>query len=473
MVYGFMRLLVMERGPLPSATTRRASAFPTAVLRLLGPKAVRLPLGSTCQAFEFCLPPLFPKHHAPVRQCHEGGDTCSDADLSADSGAKCATAGLWDPAFHVAEQFPPRGRWETQAAVLATNLVHGLQRLPLAMLSQMAECLCASNARVAAEYRVASALLAIAPHRLQRLVKKTLAQPPLRPRPAPVYEPQVPPKEQEQQRDVLTTLTSVALGCRASHASASEFLRWVSRFEAEGVSVGQKYHTRAFYQDVEFLAARAVREMDSADAALSLPGLGIPSDFAVLLDGVPVGGTRSFGRHGSVTVVCVTAASPFTCHLFSRLAAWCVLDAGHSGVEMADAVLGALAAPPVSLTSSVLRSRLTLVGGDGAVAMGGPERPNPGTGAAEHIWASTHVGVHDGPDVPLAELGEAPRKRFRRKTADEQRLHFCTDAGGHWYLCTSRQGGRGGCLGVREGMAWRPGRGYPEATCPLSCAPSD
>lgn len=207
--------------------------------------------------------------------------------------------------------------------MLATNLVHGLQRLPLAMLSQMAECLSASDARVGAEYRVASALLAIAPKRLQYLVKRTIAQPPLRPRPEPASEPHVPPK-QGQQRDVLTTLTSVALGCRASHASASEFLRWVSRFEAEGVPVGQKYHTRAFYQDVEFLAARAVQEMDSADAALSLPGLGIPSDFAVLLDGVPVGGTSCYSRHGNVTVVCVTSASPFTCHLFSRLAAWCV-----------------------------------------------------------------------------------------------------------------------------------------------------
>ena len=323
--------------------------------------------------------------------------------------------------------------------MLATNLLHGLQRLPAAMLSQMAQFLEASDARVATEYRVASVLLAIPPKRLKLLIERTLAQPPERPRPEPPSEPHVPQREQVQQRDVLTTLASIALGCRASHASASEFLRWVSRFEVEGVSVGQKYHTRAFYQDVEYLAARTVREMDSTDAALALPGLGIASDFAVLLDGVPVGGTHSYGRHGSVTVICVTAASPFTCHLFSRLAAWCVLDAGHTGIEMADSVLAALAAPPVNLTRSVLRSRMTLVGGDGAVALGGPERVIPGPGAAEFIWTSVHPGVHEF-DAPLAELTEQPRKRLRRKTADEQRLHFCTDTGGNWHLHTSRPG---------------------------------
>ena len=118
---------------------------------------------------------------------------------------------------------------------------------------------------------------------------------------------------------VMRTLTRAALGTRASHAPASEFVKHISRLAFEGVPVGHKYHTRHHLKDVEFLAARCIQEYDAQDVRQPLSGLGIRSDFAILMDGVPVGGVRAFGRHGSVIVVCISSISPHTHRLHARL----------------------------------------------------------------------------------------------------------------------------------------------------------
>ena len=80
-----------------------------------------------------------------------------------------------------------------------------------------------------------------------------------------------------------------------------------------------------------------------------LSGLGIRGDFAVLMDGIPVGGASLYGRHGTITVVCLCWTSPQTHQLQARLATWFVADAGHGGEASATATANALAAPPFDL----------------------------------------------------------------------------------------------------------------------------
>ena len=109
---------------------------------------------------------------------------------------------------------------------------------------------------------------------------------------------------QEERDDTLGTvallkrLTRVALGVRASHGSSVEYQHWLARLQAEGLDIGAKYHTRHHYADTIFLSARAMQCLDEDDRCHILGGLGIPSNFAVLFDGVPLGGVSAHGRHG-------------------------------------------------------------------------------------------------------------------------------------------------------------------------------
>jgi len=64
-----------------------------------------------------------------------------------------------------------------------------------------------------------------------------------------------------------------------------------------------------------------------------LGGLGIPSDFAVLADGVPVGGVSLYGWHGSVQVICTISVAPSTGRMHPRFVAWAVGCYGHKGPD--------------------------------------------------------------------------------------------------------------------------------------------
>ena len=140
---------------------------------------------------------------------------------------------------------------------------------------------------------------------------------------------------------------------------------------AEGLSIGQKYHTRWFARDVSFLAARCVQGHDAADLRTPLPGLGIPTSIGLVLDGIPVHGLNAFGRHGTVTVVCVSATSHYTGRLHAMYLSWMIQSQGHGGRATAASVLQLLARPPFYFDKALLQRILSCVGGDGAIAQGG------------------------------------------------------------------------------------------------------
>ena len=208
---------------------------------------------------------------------------------------------------------------------------------------------------------------------------------------------------------VLLTLVRAAVATRAAHAPMTEYTRQIARLAQEGVDVGHKHHTHHFLVDVQRLAALCLQHYDAADLHQVLPGLGISGDFAVLLDGVPVGGVSLFGRHGSIVVVCTSSVGGRTGRLHARLLTWFVPREGHGGPAMAKALLDALAAHPAALTLQRLRARLSLVGGDGQVVSGGPDRPNPGTQAGEILWGLVHPGSGGAPPLPTGRPRLATR----------------------------------------------------------------
>ena len=225
---------------------------------------------------------------------------------------------------------------------------------------------------------------------------------------------------------MLETLTRCALGVRAMHGSAQDYTRQVARLAMEGVNVGEKYHQGQHFKDVEFLAAKVLQAHDATVTRRCLPGLGIPSDFSILMDGIPLGGIKAHGRHGSVTVICLNLVSTVTHRLYSQLVSWCTPAAGHGGLEMASAVLQALAGEPWGLDGRELRARLSLVGGDGAAARGGSGRKKPGTRCAEHMWAHVHP-LPQGGQVPLNQINMDQSGRIDELVADAGTLHFCTE----------------------------------------------
>ena len=103
-----------------------------------------------------------------------------------------------------------------------------------------------------------------------------------------------------------------------------------------------------------------------------LGGLGIPSAFALCFDGVPIGSVASFGRHGSVVVVCMVSVSPHTHKLHAWLLTSFIPNAGHGGEAIANSLKAALVRPPLAMSVEELRAALAYVGGQGAVVAGGP-----------------------------------------------------------------------------------------------------
>ena len=211
------------------------------------------------------------------------------------------------------------------------------------------------------------------------------------------------------------TLVRASLSVHSSPNLVSAYQSLLARLSAEGVDVGENYHSREFLTDVVFLSARCLQAYNADDLQKALPGTGIRPDFALLFDGVPVGGISLHGRHGSVHVICLCFCSPYTLKLHARLITWFVSDQGHGGDALATNTLAALARPPISLSLADLDRSLCIIGGDGAVVTGGVAREKPGTQAAEILWLRTH---------PVA--GRLPRNGQDWRS-DRHHLHRCTE----------------------------------------------
>ena len=361
------------------------------------------------------------------REAHVGqlclgddGDDTSGVELGSDTGEQTVQGPRgWVPGSSCGSWITRTSPLQAQSQILLVNVVLAFRKLPRTVLQTM---LPGDRVSTFPLFIQASAsFLCLSASRIWRAYKEISDA---------GWEPTVldePPRGEAEvaetrSHSTLLTLVRAALSESINGASERSFVKHISRLALDGVDVGGKFHTRHFVKEAKHLAAKVLQAQDRLDLDRKLPGLGIPSCFAVLFDGVPVGGVSTWNRHGSVEVICVACVSTVTGLIHARFVTWTVSRVGHRGSDMADTILDALAEKPLALDRTVLRRRLASIGGDGAVVRGGPDRKRPGTQAADLMWFSVFPMAQPHPqppddDAPLGALVERPRGEARRHDA--------------------------------------------------------
>ena len=179
------------------------------------------------------------------------------------------------------------------------------------------------------------------------------------------------------------------------------YKRAMARLQQHGLPLGTKYLGPSFVEPVEFLTAAAARARTAELLWRKLASLGIPSDLALIFDGLSIGSSQ-FSRHESLhllglTSMCLPPQAALARHsLGNRLSLHAHLigapSAGqmHSGREQVALMSETLCEHPGRFTKKVLRARLALASSDGAGAKGGENAEHRSTGTAELFWKNLH-----------------------------------------------------------------------------------
>ena len=116
----------------------------------------------------------------------------------------------------------------------------------------------------------------------------------------------------------LCNLVRLAIANAVQGRSGRAFERDCARMSLAGGSVGDNLHSRHFAREAEQLAAWILRELDAQDFCADLPGIGIMSDFSLLLDPVSIGRT-AFPRHDTLLMLCIAIVSPHNGRLYTPM----------------------------------------------------------------------------------------------------------------------------------------------------------
>ena len=134
---------------------------------------------------------------------------------------------------------------------------------------------------------------------------------------------------------------------------------------------------------------QAARAMTGHALESILPGIGIVSDITLMWDGVSIGAT-SFSRYETLCVTGGNFVDYQTGALRPRLLAAPSLSLKHGGRGQVDLLRRELKS--MHLGTAALRSRLVVLGADGAGTRGGEDARHQSTGAAEILWEAVFPG---------------------------------------------------------------------------------
>ena len=192
----------------------------------------------------------------------------------------------------------------------------------------------------------------------------------------------------------------------------TSYERSLERLQQHGMQLGTKYLTSHFVEPVEFLAAAAARARTADVLSRPLASLGIPSDVALVFDGVSIG-SSSFSRHETLYLIgftCMSAASgelgsfsgssgrhgvsarsraPAPLSLQAKLMGAPSAGQQHAGREQVELLFKSLREHPGRFGRRELQARLAAVASDGAGTRGGEDSVHASTGGGRSILAGT------------------------------------------------------------------------------------
>ncbi|CAE7261828.1 unnamed protein product [Symbiodinium sp. CCMP2592] len=189
----------------------------------------------------------------------------------------------------------------------------------------------------------------------------------------------------------------LALGCAYERQGQNSFERAVARHlqaqQASGIPGQcqlQGLALTGFYDEAIYWSARVLQEMDALQWSEPLNGLGIPSDFALLIDPVNMD-AGAFSRQYSLAVVALCICSPSTGGLVGPMVGAEILPFGGHNFEPLQALIQKiLDSHPAGLGLHSLRGRCACVGGDGQIVRGGSAAAHGSSGVAERLWQTIH-----------------------------------------------------------------------------------
>jgi hypothetical protein len=182
--------------------------------------------------------------------------------------------------------------------------------------------------------------------------------------------------------------------------SYSSYERQMVRNVLAHANVAQRLGSRRQAQEFVNLGALVMQMLDAEDINKILPGIGVPSQYGVTFDGVPIGCAK-MSSHDELMVVCLYVVSPYTFMPHSpMLAAPAMPFDGKTGAGTLRTVNDVLRTHPAGLDTTTSSKRGAGVGGDGAVAAGGVDHRHKSNKAAESLWEEWHPQNSQG-SVPL------------------------------------------------------------------------
>lgn len=352
-----------------------------------------------------------------------------DADAAAESddgtaAAPCAGeegAGAWRPGRDC-------GRWvsraqglQEQGRVVVVNVALALQNLPAEVRRTMAEFFRLQERSAAA---IAARLVGLSVSCVREVVRRVRGDGVWDPRTGADRDAKAPPRvgsaappppsagsaapphvdsvPAAPAREGLRSMVRLALATAAEGQSWRSFVRAAMRQKLAGAELPEWYFSKQFASQAAAIASMCLAALDGEEFNRILPGLNMPSDFAVVADAVSIGSSM-FSRHGDLQVCCLSLISPHSGQIWQPMhSGHLVPIGGKGGAIQARALCEALAQHPARWGMAELRSRLACVGGDGALTLGGPDHRHQSPGVAEHLWTLVHPQAgEEGDATPM------------------------------------------------------------------------
>ena len=285
-----------------------------------------------------------------------------------------------------------------QGQVLVVNALRNCGRLSVDLLKRISSALGVQRRQASHAQAAAAQLLGVSVSLLKQTLQKVDVnggQPTARDpheAAAPCVAPQPPSWRQE-----CAFAVRLALGCVYERQNQNSFERAVSRHLQAQQSCGVPDQCQlvgvaltGFYDEAIYWSARVLQEMDALQWSEPLKGLGIPSDYALLIDPVNMD-SGSFTRQYSLAVVALCLCSASTGKLVGPMVGAEILPfGGHNYEPLQSLIQKILDSHPAALGLDSLRSRCACVGGDGQIVRGGSAAVHGSSGVGERIWQSIH-----------------------------------------------------------------------------------